>query len=92
MPPEEYGVRDCFDLDRMMNIVTFGIRSAIGVVDPELILVRSELTPNMQKIREQLLKFISSESLPELIYISEDDFQELILLGQMIITLEELEK
>ena len=91
-PLEEYGIQDCFDVDRILEIISREIRSAIGVVDPEVICVRSELTPNMQKIREKIAERIPEKYIPELIYIDPDQFQELILLGQMIITLEELEK
>ena len=79
-------------VDKILEIVSREVRSAIGTVDPELICVRSELTPNMQKIREKVAERIPEKYIPELVYIDPDQFQELILLGQMIITLEELEK
>lgn len=91
-PKSEYGVNDCADVDRMVDILSFEIRGAIGVIDPELVCVRSELTPNMQKIREKIAERVPESCIPDLIHIDEAKFQELILLGQMIITLEELEK
>lgn len=91
-PKHEYGVNDCADVDKMHEILSFEIRGAIGVADPEAICVRSELTPNMQKLREKIMEFVPENCIPDLIHIDEKKFQELILLGQMIITLEELEK
>ena len=67
------------------------IRAAISVIDPELICVRSEMTPDLEKIKDNLKKYIPTEYLPEFVYIPDAEMAEYILLGQMILSLEELE-
>mgnify|MGYP003571279186 CR=1 FL=1 len=79
------------DWKKVPDTIAREIRAAISVTDPELICVRSEMTPDLEKIKTALKKFIPAEYLPEFIYIPDAEMAEYILLGQMILSLEELE-
>lgn len=41
----------------------------IGTIAPEVICVRSRLTPNMDAIRKELLNYVPEEAIPDLVYI-----------------------
>jgi len=77
--------------EKIPDMIAREIRAAISVIDPELICVRSEMTPDLEKIKTALKKFIPAEYLPEFVYIPDAEMAEYILLGQMILSLEELE-
>ncbi len=80
------------DWSKVPEILAREIRAGISVVDPELICVRSEMTPYLSRIKEKLLEYIPEEYLPEFVYVPDVSMAEYILLGQMILSLEELEK
>ena len=42
----------CHDSERILDIICFEIRAAISIIDPELICIRSEMTPDLEKIKE----------------------------------------
>ena len=70
----------------------FEIRAGISVVDPELICLRSAMTPDVEKVKAKVAEFIPKKYLPEFVYLRDEEMQELVLLGQMILSLESLEK
>ena len=80
------------DWSRIPEIIAREIRAGISVVDPELICVRSEMTPYISRIKDRLKEYIPEEYLPEFVYIPDAAMAEYILLGQMILSLEALEK
>ena len=80
------------DWEKIPEIVAREIRAAISVIDPEIICVRSEMTPDLEKIKNLLKKYIPAEYLPEFVYIPDAEMAEYILLGEMILSLEELER
>lgn len=82
----------CNDSERILEIICFEIRAAISIADPELICVRSEMTPDLEKIKEKLSEYVPKEFLPKFVYINDAEMAEYILLGQMILCLEILEK
>ena len=54
----------------------------IAVADPEVILVRSDLTPDMDELRSGLLQYIDEENMPDLIRVT--DIREYACLGTMM--------
>ena len=80
------------DWSRVPEIVAREIRAGISIVDPELVCVRSEMTPYLSQIKERLEEFIPKEYLPEFVYVPDVQMAEYVLLGQMILSLEALEK
>ena len=82
----------CNDAERILEIICFEIRAAISIADPELICVRSEMTPDLEKIKEKLSEYVPEEFLPKFVYVTDAEMSEYILLGQMILCIETLEK
>jgi len=80
------------DWSKIPDIVAREIRAGISVVDPELICIRSEMTPFISKLKEKLMEYIPAENLPEFVYVPEIAMAEYVLLGQMILSLEALEE
>ena len=80
------------DLDKILDGVAFEIRAGISVVDPDLICLRSAMTPDVEKVKAKVAEFIPKKYLPEFVYLRDEEMQELVLLGQMILSLESLEK
>ena len=82
----------CYDSERILDIICFEIRAAISIADPELICIRSEMTPDLEKIKEKIIEHVPEEFLPDFVYIPDTEMAEYVLLGQMILCLESLEK
>ena len=80
------------DPEKVLESLSVEIRIGISVVDPEVICLRSELTPDLNKIKEKLTEYIPEKYLPEFVYLRDEEMQEFVLLGQMILSLEELER
>ncbi|MBO4401536.1 MAG: ROK family protein [Selenomonadaceae bacterium] len=79
------------DWSKVPDIIAREIRAGISVVDPELVCIRSEMTPYISQIREKLTEYIPPEYLPDFVYVPDAAMAEYILLGQMILSLEALE-
>ena len=92
IPREEWRDHLCYDVDRILEIISLDIRAAISIVDPELICIRSEMTPDLQAIKEKVIEYVPKEHLPDFVYIRDSEMAEYILLGEMILCLEALEK
>ena len=84
---DEWREHLCDDVDKLLEIICFEIRAGICIADPELICIRSEMTPDLEAIKEKL-----KEYLPDFVYIRDSEMAEYILLGEMILCLEALEK
>ena len=80
------------DLDKILDSVTFEIRTGISVIDPELICLRSPMTPDLDKIKDKVKEYIPAEFLPAFVYLRDEELAEYVLLGQMILSLESLKK
>ncbi len=87
----EYREHLCYDVEKILQSLSIEILAAISVVDPELICIRSEMTPDIEQIRETLARYIPEEFLPEMVFVKESEMTELVLLGQMILCLETLD-
>ena len=74
-------------MEKVFNAVTFEIRAGIALTDPEVICLRSDMTPDLEKIKEEISKTIPKKYLPEFVRIHDEDMQEYVLLGQMILSL-----
>lgn len=64
-----------------LELVTKSLLPAIIAYGPEVVVVHSPLTPNMDEIKVQLSSFIPDEYMPEFVYIKEDS--ELMLQGML---------
>ena len=73
-----------------MEIVGKALLAYIAVLAPEKIVIYSELTPDMEAMREWLGKYVSDEYIPELIHVVH--LKEFMLAGAMIHALEILGK
>jgi len=80
------------DLDKILDGVTFEIRAGIAVVDPEVVCLRSEMTPDLEEVKNKVAEIIPEKYLPEFVRVRDEEMQEFVLLGQMILSLEELER
>ena len=69
-----------------MEIVGKALLAYIAVIAPEKIVVYSELTPDMEAMREWLGKYVADEYIPELIHVTH--LKEFMLAGAMIHALE----
>ena len=88
---EDWERNEIVEPEKVLDAISFEIRAGIAIVDPELICVRSELTPDLEKIKSKLTEFIPAEFLPEFVYLRDEEMAEYVLLGQMILSLENLE-
>lgn len=75
-----------------MDMVSKEAIEIMSVVDPELLLVRSEYIPYMDELKEELKKTVEEEYIPKLKHISEEEMVDYALLGGMILGLEKLDK
>ncbi len=62
--------------------VVFYLAAAISEFAPEVILVRSALTPDMDELKEELKKYMKEKDIPDLIHVR--DIGEYALLGTML--------
>ena len=72
--------------EEMIKIVAAGIAVACVSCDPELVCVRSCMTPDMDEVRNELKKYIPESHIPVLVHITNID--EYVLLGEMILSLQ----
>lgn len=75
---------------KIKESVVHYLRASIAIIDPEVILLRSVLTPDTKELREELKKYMNEKDIPDLIYIR--DISEYALLGTMLWGLEKLKK
>ena len=78
--------------EKVLESLSVEIRIGISVVDPEVICLRSDMTPDLEEIKNKIAEIIPEKYLPEFVKFSAKDMQELALLGEMILSLEELER
>ena len=78
-----------WDPDGMLEIVAKSLVVNIAMVDPQVILVRSDLTPDMDLLKKKLSEYIPQRNLPDLIYVK--DASDYMLTGEMLLTLNRLE-
>ncbi len=88
---EDWDAHIMTDLEKVLDGVAFEIRAGISVVDPDLICLRSAMTPDIEKVKDKVAEFIPKKYLPEFVYLRDEEMQEYVLLGQMILSLESLE-
>lgn len=92
IPKDDWNNFYITDLEKILDAVTFEIRTGISVIDPELICLRSPMTPDIEKIKDKLKEYIPAEYLPDFVYLRDEEMAEYVLLGQMILSLERLTK
>lgn len=89
----EHCVDHCADMEIINYYISMSIRAGISIVDPEVVVVRSEMIPDMEKLKQRLIDdYVREEYLPEFIHVCDKEMSEYAMLGQMILTLEALEK
>ncbi|MBQ7704955.1 MAG: ROK family protein [Selenomonadaceae bacterium] len=88
---EDWDKYNMTDLDKILDGVAFEIRAGISVVDPDLICLRCQMTPDIEKVKDKVAEIIPKKYLPEFVYLRDEEMQEYVLLGQMILSLESLE-
>ena len=77
--------------EKILEFVSLEIRAGMSIVDPELVCVNGAITPDVEVLRAKILEVVPEKYLPEFVYVSDEEMAECILLGQMILSLEELE-
>lgn len=89
IPPED--LKEPFvDLEKVLDGVSFEILAGISVIDPELICLRSDMTPDLEQVKDKVAEFIPKKYLPEFVRIRDEEMAEYVLIGQMILSLENL--
>ena len=58
-----------WDPTRIVQMLAQVFAVDIGTIAPEVICVRSRLTPDMDQIKQELLKYVPEEAIPDLIYV-----------------------
>ncbi|MBQ9631454.1 MAG: ROK family protein, partial [Lachnospiraceae bacterium] len=76
-------------MEEMLETTDLYARCLISIIDPEIILVRNMMIPDIEMLRESLLKTIPGRILPKLRKISDSDALEYMLLGIMARCMEE---
>ncbi len=89
--PEDWAKNFVADPEKVLDAISFEIRAGISIVDPQLICVRSPMTPDIEKIKDKVKEYIPAEYLPAFVYLRDEEMPEYALLGQMILSLESLE-
>lgn len=79
-----------WDSEEIRKWVAMYLVMNICEIAPEVMLVRSALTPDMDELREELKKYIDEDCIPELIYVK--DVSEYAYLGTMLTGLYYLQK
>ena len=94
MEPSEWREHQCTsDLDKIAKYISIAIRAGIAVLDPEVVIVRSEMLADMDRLKKQLVAdYLPEEYLPEFVHVTDEKMAEYALLGQMILTLEAMEE
>ena len=68
--------------ETVKQVLVSALVAHISMIAPEVILIRSELTPDMNEIREELKKYMDEENIPDLIHVR--DIREYALLGTLL--------
>lgn len=71
--------------DQMVRVVARDIVGAVTYLDPEVICLRSDMTPYPEEIRKELQKFLPEDHIPRLVKI--ENMDEYVMLGTMILCL-----
>lgn len=78
------------DTEKTMEALTAFLAANICELAPEVILVRSALTPDMDELRSRLEKLVEKNQIPDLIHVR--DISEYAYLGTMLYGMHELKK
>ena len=84
---ETYGVNP----EEMLFNMDFIVRMVIGLMDPEIIVIRNGMIPDIDTLRSIILKSIPERNMPRLRKIEDEDALEYMLLGIMALSLKSLE-
>ena len=79
-----------YDAEKNRQAVAAYLTANICMLAPEVILIRSALTPDMEELKEELRKYFEDRYIPELIHVR--DISEYAYLGTMLYGLQELKK
>ena len=55
------------------------------VVDPEAVLIRNEMTPDMDELRTAMAEILEEQYIPQLVYMA--DFEEYVFLGGILLSM-----
>lgn len=78
------------DPGRLIELLAKIFSMDIGILAPEVICVRCDMTPDMEEIRQEVLKYIPEKAMPEFVYIQ--NFEEYVFIGLYIEVIKMLEK
>lgn len=67
------------------------VRSIIALNDPEIILIRSQILPDIDVLKMRLLSYIPEQYIPILHKVSDEDSAEYMLLGMMLFCVHSLD-
>lgn len=81
---------DPFNPSTAMKAVTYSLIMNIVESDPEVIYVRSPLTPSCEEIKDALKEMIPEEYIPDLLPVKEYEFSEYMILGALILAMAEI--
>lgn len=78
---------DVWDFETTLHVIGFELAMNIAVFAPEVIVIRSALTPDVNEIRTEIAQFIPESFIPELIHV--ESFDEYCLRGALLMGVEE---
>lgn len=70
---------NAYHIDTVKQIVTKSILVNVSILDPEVVVVRCEMLPDMDELKEELLKYLPEHRIPKLVHIQ--DFNDYVLGG-----------
>ena len=73
--------------EQMVKVIAADLIGACTYLDPQVICIRSHMTPDIDAIREEMEKHLPADHIPDFVYI--DVMDEYVLLGTMILCLQE---
>lgn len=79
-----------YHIDTVKQIVTKSILVNVSILDPEVVVIRCEMLPDMDELHDELLKYLPASRIPKLVHI--DDFNDYVLGGLESLSLTYIKK
>ena len=79
-----------YDASSMKEVISKAILANISILDPEVVVLRSDMFIDVKEIEEQLSKYLPKIRMPKIVHMQ--DFNEYVLLGQERLAVDLLKK
>lgn len=81
---------NAYSVDSIRQIVAKAILTNISILDPEVVVIRCDMLPDMEEVHEELRKYLPDSRIPHLVHI--EDFNEYVLMGQEALCIDYLKE